>query len=183
MEQKKMDLYGFISTTITAVELALNDTKTSIIEVKDTDTYIEAAQWLSYTSGIIDITRESINCIEGENLKNIMLKTYQRWDSKLQYLEKFLEEQKPSCLKNAELNGKNECSEHYEFLSDIRVFKKSDVDDISFSVKDISQPDLKDETKSDFSAKEEVSANELVEKINQMISEAFQKKGETHEPR
>lgn len=183
MEQKKeIDLPGFFLRSISMTEKALDDAKVAIIDVEDPNTYDVAINKIAYATGLIDLNQELIGYMREEEFEKIMLGIVQAWDSRLAFLEELLEEQKPSSSKSAEQNGKTEGSDSYKFISDVRVFKKTDVDNISFSFKDITQSDLKDEAKSDFSAKEEAAANELIEKISQMISEELRKKGEMHEP-
>lgn len=181
-QEKEIDLTGFLLRSISMTEKALDDAKVAIIGVEDPNTYDVAINKIAYATGLIDLNQELIGYMREEDFEKIMLGIVQNWDSRLAFLEELLEEQKPSGSKSAEPNGKTEGSDSYKFISDVRVFKKSDVDDISFSFKDITQSDLKDEAKSDFSAKEETSVDELVEKISQMISEELRKKREMHEP-
>lgn len=182
-QEKEIDLPGFFLRSISMTEKALDDAKVAIIDVEDPNTYDVAINKIAYATGLIDLNQELIGYILDSGFEKMMSGIVKGWDSRLAFLEELLEEQKPSCEVCATPNGKIELSGGYKFISDVRVFKKSDVDNISFSFKDITQSDLKDEAKSDFSAKEEAAANELIEKINQMILEELRKKGETHEPR
>ena len=182
-QEKEMDLAGFLMTTIRMTDEALVDAKVAILGVEDPNTYDVAINKIAYATGLIDLNQELIGYILDSGFEKMMSGIVKGWNSRLAFLEELLEEQKPSSSKSAEPNGKTEGSDSYKFISDVRVFKKSDVDNISFSFKDITQSDLKDEAKSDFSAKEEAAANELIEKISQMISEELRKKEETHEHR
>ena len=172
-QEKEIDLPGFFLRSISMTEKALDDAKVAIIDVEDPNTYDVAINKIAYATGLIDLNQELIGYMREEDFEKIMLGIVQNWDSRLAFLEELLEEQKPSGSKSAEPNGKTEHSDSYKFISDVRVFKKSDVD---------VKPDVIIVANPDFYAKE-ASADELAEKINQMISEALQKKGETHEPR
>ncbi len=177
MEQKKeIDLTGFLLRAISMTDKALVDAKVAILDVEDPNTYDVAINKIAYATGLIDSSRELINFIQDEGLEKIMLNINQNWYSRLAFLEELLEEQKPICTVCATPNGKIEIPDSYKFISDVRVFKKSDVDDISFSFKDISQPDVKDEVKPETFAKEVASSVEQFQK-------KLKKKGKKYGPR
>ncbi len=92
---RKIDLFGFLFETISVVDRALQDSKEAIIAIDSMDKYVIATKKLLYATGIIDTIRELINYMKDEPSKKIMSTIEHEWDSKLQYLEKFIEEQKP----------------------------------------------------------------------------------------
>ncbi len=174
MEQKKeIDLTGFLLRAISMTDKALDDAKIAIIETEDMKTYAEAVNKMAYATGLIDLNQELIGYMLDSGFEKIMSGIVQNWDSRLAFLEELLEEQKPSSSKSAEPNGKAEGSDSYKFISDVRVFKKPDVD---------VKPGIKIAVYSNSSADGE-SVEEIAEKISKMFSEKLQKKGETHEPR
>ena len=172
-QEKEVDLTGFLMRAISMTDKALVDAKVAILGVEDPNTYDVAINKIAYATGLIDLNQELIGYILDSGFEKMMSGIVKNWDSRLAFLEELLEKQKPSGPKSAEPNGKTEGSDSYKFISDVRVFKKSDVD---------VKPDVIIVANPDFYAKE-ASADELAEKINKMISEAFQKKGEMHEPR
>lgn len=174
MEQEiEIDLPGFLLRSISMTEKALVDAKVAILDVEDPITYDVAINKIAYATALIDLNQELIGYIQDEGFEKIMSGIVQNWDSRLAFLEELLEEQKPSSSKSAEPNGKAEGSDSYKFISDVRVFKKPDVD---------VKPGIKIAVYSNSSADGE-SVEEIAEKISKMFSEKLQKKGETHEPR
>lgn len=169
MEQKKeIDLPGFFLRSISMTEKALDDAKVAIIDVEDPNTYDVAINKIAYATGLIDLNQELIGYMREEDFEKIMLGIVQNWDSRLAFLEELLEEQKPSGSKSAEPNGKTEHSDSYKFISDVRVFKKSDVD---------VKPDVIIVANPDFYAKE-ASADELARKIKEKLKKGIASKGE-----
>nr|DAE53760.1 MAG TPA: hypothetical protein [Caudoviricetes sp.] len=169
MEQKKeIDLPGFFLRSISMTEKALDDAKVAIIDVEDPNTYDVAINKIAYATGLIDLNQELIGYMREEDFEKIMLGIVQNWDSRLAFLEELLEEQKPSGSKSAEPNGKTEHSDSYKFISDVRVFKKSDVD---------VKPDVIIVANPDFYAKE-ASADELARKIEEKLKKGIASKGE-----
>ncbi len=169
MEQKKeIDLTGFLLRAISMTDKALDDAKIAIIETEDMKTYAEAVNKMAYATGLIDLNQELIGYIQDEGLEKIMSGIVQNWDSRLAFLEELLEEQKPSSSKSAEPNGKTEGSDSYKFISDVRVFKKSDVD---------VKPDVIIVANPDFYAKE-ASVDELARKIEEGLKKGIASKGE-----
>ena len=171
-QEKEIDLAGFLMRTISMTDKALVDAKVAILDVEDPNTYDMAINKIAYATGLIDLNQELIGYIQDEGFEKIMSGIVQNWDSRLAFLEELLEEQKPSSSKSAEPNGKAEGSDSYKFISDVRVFKKPDVD---------VKPDIKIVVYSNSSADGE-SVEEIAEKISKMFSEKLQKKGEMHEP-
>lgn len=106
---RKIDLFGFLFETISVVDRALQDSKESIIQVDSMDTYVTATQKLLYATGIVDTIRGLINYMEDETSKKIMSIVEHEWDSKLQYLEKFLEEQKPAKIEAIKEKKHEDC--------------------------------------------------------------------------
>ena len=169
MEQKKeIDLPGFFLRSISMTEKALDDAKVAIIDVEDPNTYDVAINKIAYATGLIDLNQELIGYMREEDLGKVMLGIVQNWDSRLAFLEELLEEQKPSGSKSSEPNGKTEHSDSYKFISDVRVFKKSDVD---------VKPDVIIVANPDFYAKE-ASADELARKIEEKLKKGIASKGE-----
>lgn len=169
MEQKKeIDLTGFLMRTISMTDKALVDAKVAILDVEDPNTYDAAINKIAYATGLIDLTQEMIGYMREEDFGKVMLGIVQNWDSRLVFLEELLEEQKPSSSKSAEPNGKTEGSDSYKFISDVRVFKKSDVD---------VKPDVIIVANPDFYAKE-ASADELARKIEEKLKKGIASKGE-----
>lgn len=169
MEQKKeIDLTGFLLRAISMTDKALDDAKIAIIETEDMKTYAEAVNKMAYATGLIDLNQELIGYMLDSGFEKIMSGIVQNWDSRLAFLEELLEEQKPSSSKSAEPNGKAECSDSYKFISDVRVFKKPDVD---------VKPDVIIVANPDFYAKE-ASADELARKIKEGLKKGIASKGE-----
>lgn len=169
MEQKKeIDLTGFLMRTISMTDKALVDAKVAILDVEDPDTYDMAINKIAYATGLIDLNQELIGYILDSGFKKIMSGIVQNWDSRLAFLEELLEEQKPSSSKSAEPNGKTEGSDSYKFISDVRVFKKSDVD---------VKPDVIIVANPDFYAKE-ASVDEIARKIKEGLKKGIASKGE-----
>ena len=169
MEQKKeIDLTGFLLRAISMTDKALDDAKIAIIETEDMKTYAEAVNKMAYATGLIDLNQELIGYMLDSGFEKIMSGIVQNWDSRLAFLEELLEEQKPSSSKSAEPNGKAEGSDSYKFISDVRVFKKPDV-----NVK----PDVIIVANPDFYAKE-ASADELARKIKEGLKKGIASKGE-----
>lgn len=169
MEQKKeIDLTGFLLRSISMTDKALDDAKVAIIDVEDPNTYDVAINKIAYATGLIDLNQEMIGYMREEDFGKVMLGIVQNWDSRLAFLEELLEEQKPSSSKSAEPNGKTEGSDSYKFISDARVFKKSDV-----GVK----PDVIIVANPDFYAKE-TSADDLARKIKEKLKKGIASKGE-----
>lgn len=106
---RKIDLFGFLFETISVVDRALQDSKEAIIQVDSMDTYISATQKLLYATGIVDTIRGLINYMEDETSKKIMSIVEHEWDSKLQYLEKFLQEQKPAKIEAIKEEKNEDC--------------------------------------------------------------------------
>ena len=106
---RKIDLFGFLFETISVDDRALQDSKESIIQVDSMDTYVTATQKLLYATGIVDTIRGLINYMEDETSKKIMSIVENEWDSKLQYLEKFLEEQKPAKIEAIKEEKNEDC--------------------------------------------------------------------------
>lgn len=169
MEQKKeIDLTGFLLRAISMTDKALDDAKIAIIETEDMKTYAEAVNKMAYATGLIDLNQELIGYIQDEGLEKIMSGIVQNWDSRLAFLEELLEEQKPSSSKSTEPNGETEHSDSYKFISDVRVFKKSDVD---------VKPDVIIVANPDFYAKE-ASVDEIARKIKEGLKKGIASKGE-----
>lgn len=169
MEQKKeIDLTGFLMRTISMTDKALDDAKVAIIDVEDPNTYDVAINKIAYATGLVDLNQEMIGYMREEDFGKVMLGIVQNWDSRLVFLEELLEEQKPSSSKSAEPNGKTEGSDSYKFISNVRVFKKSDVD---------VKPDVIIVANPDFYAKE-ASADELARKIEEELKKGIASKGE-----
>lgn len=169
MEQKKeIDLTGFLMRTISMTDKALVDAKVAILDVEDPITYDVAINKIAYVTGLIDLNQELIGYILDSGFEKIMSGIVQNWDSRLAFLEELLEEQKPSSSKSAEPNGKTEGSDSYKFISDVRVFKKSDVD---------VKPDVIIVANPDFYAKE-ASVDELARKIEEGLKKGIAPKGE-----
>ena len=169
MEQKKeIDLTGFLMRTISMTDKALVDAKVAILDVEDPITYDVAINKIAYATGLIDLNQEMIGYMREEDFGKVMLGIVQNWDSRLAFLEELLEEQKLSSPKYAEPNGKTEGSDSYKFISDVRVFKKSDVD---------VKPDVIIVANPDFYAKE-ASADELARKIEEKLKKGIASKGE-----
>lgn len=169
MEQKKeIYLTGFLLRAISMTDKALDDAKIAIIETEDMKTYAEAVNKMAYATGLIDLNQELIGYMLDSGFEKIMSGIVQNWDSRLAFLEELLEEQKPSSSKSAEPNGKAEGSDSYKFISDVRVFKKPDV-----NVK----PDVIIVANPDFYAKE-ASADELARKIKEGLKKGIASKGE-----
>ena len=169
MEQKKeIDLTGFLLRTISMTDKALCDAKIAIIETEDMKTYAEAVNKMAYATGLIDLNQELIGYMLDSGFEKIMSGIVQNWDSRLAFLEELLEEQKPSSSKSAEPNGETEHSDSYKFISDVRVFKKPDVD---------VKPDVIIVANPDFYAKE-ASADELARKIKEGLKKGIASKGE-----
>lgn len=169
MEQKKeIDLTGFLLRAISMTDKALDDAKIAIIETEDMKTYAEAVNKMAYATGLIDLNQELIGYMLDSGFEKIMSGIVQNWDSRLAFLEELLEEQKPSSSKSAEPNGKAEGSDSYKFISDVRVFKKPDVD-VKPNVIIVANPD--------FYAKE-ASADELARKIKEGLKKGIASKGE-----
>ena len=169
MEQKKeIDLTGFLLRTISMTDKALVDAKVAIIDVEDPITYDMAINKIAYATGLIDLNQELIGYILDSGFEKIMSGIVQNWDSRLAFLEELLEEQKPSSSKSTEPNGETEHSDSYKFISDVRVFKKSDVD---------VKPDVIIVANPDFYAKE-ASADELARKIKEGLKKGIASKGE-----
>ena len=131
-------------------------------------TYAEAVNKMAYATGLIDLNQELIGYMLDSGFEKIMSGIVQNWDSRLAFLEELLEEQKPSSSKSAEPNGKAEGSDSYKFISDVRVFKKPDVD-VKPNVIIVANPD--------FYAKE-ASADELARKIKEGLKKGIASKGE-----
>ncbi len=167
-QEKEIDLPGFFLRSISMTEKALDDAKVAIIDVEDPNTYDVAINKIAYVTGLIDLNQELIGYMREEDFEKIMLGIVQNWDSRLAFLEELLEEQKPSGSKSAEPNGKTEGSDSYKFISDVRVFKKSDVD---------VKPDVIIVANPDFYAKE-ASADELARKIEEKLKKGIASKGE-----
>lgn len=169
MEQKKeIDLTGFLLRSISMTDKALVDAKVAILDVEDPNTYDVAINKIAYATGLIDLNQEMIGYILDSGFEKTMSGIVQNWDSRLAFLEELLEEQKPSSSKSAELNGKTEGSDSYKFISDVRVFKKSDVD---------VKPDVIIVANPDFYAKE-ASVDELARKIEEGLKKGIASKGE-----
>ena len=169
MEQKKeIDLTGFLLRAISMTDKALDDAKIAIIETEDMKTYAEAVNKMAYATGLIDLNQELIGYMLDSGFEKIMSGIVQNWDSRLAFLEELFEEQKPSSSKSTEPNGETEHSDSYKFISDVRVFKKSDVD---------VKPDVIIVANPDFYAKE-ASADELARKINEGVKNGIASKGE-----
>ena len=169
MEQKKeIDLTGFLLRSISMTDKALDDAKVAIIDVEDPNTYDVAINKIAYATGLVDLNQEMIGYMREEDFGKVMLGIVQNWDSRLVFLEELLEEQKPSSSKYADPNGKTEGSDSYKFISDVRVFKKSDVD---------VKPDVIIVANPDFYAKE-ASADELARKIEEKLKKGIASKGE-----
>ena len=169
MEQKKeIDLTGFLLRAISMTDKALDDAKIAIIETEDMKTYAEAVNKMAYATGLIDLNQELIGYMLDSGFEKIMSGIVQNWDSRLAFLEELLEEQKPSSSKSAEPNGKAEGSDSYKFISDVRVFKKSDVD---------VKPDVIIVANPDFYAKE-ASVDEIARKIKEGLKKGIASKGE-----
>lgn len=169
MEQKKeIDLTGFLMRTISMTDKALVDAKVAILDVEDPNTYDMAINKIAYATGLIDLNQEMIGYIQDEGFEKIMSGIVQNWDSRLAFLEELLEEQKPICTVCATPNGKIEIPDSYKFISDVRVFKKSDVD---------VKPDVIIVANPDFYAKE-ASADELARKIEEKLKKGIASKGE-----
>ena len=169
MEQKKeIDLTGFLLRAISMTDKALDDAKIAIIETEDMKTYAEAVNKMAYATGLIDLNQELIGYMLDSGFEKIMSGIVQNWDSRLAFLEELLEEQKPSSSKSAEPNGKAEGSDSYKFISDVRVFKKPDVD---------VKPDVIIVANPDFYAKE-ASVDEIARKIKEGLKKGIASKGE-----
>lgn len=169
MEQKKeIDLTGFLLRAISMTDKALDDAKIAIIETEDMKTYAEAVNKMAYATGLIDLNQELIGYILDSGFEKIMSGIVQNWDSRLAFLEELLEEQKPSSSKSTEPNGETEHSDSYKFISDVRVFKKSDVD---------VKPDVIIVANPDFYAKE-ASVDEIARKIKEGLKKGIASKGE-----
>lgn len=169
MEQKKeIDLTGFLLRSISMTDKALVDAKVAILDVEDPNTYDVAINKIAYATGLIDLNQELIGYILDSGFEKIMSGIVQNWDSRLAFLEELLEEQKPSCEVCATPNGKTEGSDSYKFISDVRVFKKSDVD---------VKPDVIIVANPDFYAKE-ASVDELARKIKEGLKKGIASKGE-----
>ncbi len=169
MEQKKeIDLTGFLMRTISMTDKALVDAKVAILDVEDPITYDVAINKIAYATGLIDLNQELIEYIQDEGFEKIMSGIVQNWDSRLAFLEELLEEQKPSSSKSTEPNGETEHSDSYKFISDVRVFKKSDVD---------VKPDVIIVANPDFYAKE-ASVDEIARKIKEGLKKGIASKGE-----
>lgn len=168
MEQKKeIDLTGFLLRTISMTDKALVDAKVAILDVEDPNTYDMAINKIAYATGLIDLNQELIGYIQDEGFEKIMSGIVQNWDSRLAFLEELLDEQKPSSSKSAGPNGKTEGSDSYKFISDVRVFKKSDVD---------VKPDVIIVANPDFYAKE-ASVDELARKIEEGLKKGIASEG------
>ena len=167
-QEKEIDLAGFLMRAISMTDKALDDAKIAIIETEDMKTYAEAVNKMAYATGLIDLNQELIGYMLDSGFEKIMSGIVQNWDSRLAFLEELLEEQKPSSSKSAEPNGKAEGSDSYKFISDVRVFKKSDVD---------VKPDVIIVANPDFYAKE-ASADELARKIKEGLKKGIASKGE-----
>ena len=169
MEQKKeIDLTGFLMRTISMTDKALVDAKVAILDVEDPITYDVAINKIAYATGLIDLNQELIEYIQDEGFEKIMSGIVQNWDSRLAFLEELLEEQKPSSSKSTEPNGETDHSDSYKFISDVRVFKKSDVD---------VKPDVIIVANPDFYAKE-ASVDEIARKIKEGLKKGIASKGE-----
>ena len=167
-QEKEIDLPGFFLRSISMTEKALDDAKVTIIDVEDPNTYDVAINKIAYATGLIDLNQELIGYMREEDLGKVMLGIVQNWDSRLAFLEELLEEQKLSSSKSAEPNGKTEGSDSYKFISDVRLFKKPDVD---------VKPDVIIVANPDFYAKE-ASADELARKIEEKLKKGIASKGE-----
>ena len=169
MEQgKEIDLTGFLMRTISMTDKALVDAKVAILDVEDPNTYDIAINKIAYATGLIDLNQEMIGYILDSGFEKIMLGIVQNWDSRLAFLEELLEEQKPSSSKSTEPNGETEHSDSYKFISDVRVFKKSDVD---------VKPDVIIVANPDFYAKE-ASVDEISRKIKEGLKKGIASKGQ-----
>lgn len=169
MEQKKeIDLTGFLLRSISMTDKALVDAKVAILDVEDPITYDVAINKIAYATALIDLNQELIGYIQDEGFAKIMSGIVQNWDSRLAFLEELLEEQRPSSSKSAEPNGETEHSDSYKFISDVRVFKKSDVD---------VKPDVIIVANPDFYAKE-ASVDEIARKIKEGLKKGIASKGE-----
>lgn len=165
--EKEIDLTGFLMRTISMTDKALDDAKVAILSIIGQNTYDMAINKIAYATGLIDLNQELIGYIQDEGFEKIMSGIVQNWDSRLAFLEELLEEQKPSSSKSEEPNGKTEGSDSYKFISDVRVFKKSDVD---------VKPDVIIVANPDFYAKE-ASADELARKIEEKLKKGIAPKG------
>lgn len=167
-QEKEMDLAGFLMATIRMTDEALVDAKVAIIDIEDPNTYDVAINKIAYATGLIDLNQELIGYILDSGFEKMMSGIVKGWDSRLAFLEELLEEQKPSSSKSAEPDGKTEGSDSYKFISDVRVFKKSDVD---------VKPDVIIVANPDFYAKE-ASVDELARKIKEKLKKGIASKGE-----
>ena len=167
-QEKEIDLAGFLMRAISMTDKALVDAKVAILDVEDPITYDVAINKIAYATGLIDLNQELIEYIQDEGFEKIMSGIVQNWDSRLAFLEELLEEQKPSSSKSTEPNGETEHSDSYKFISDVRVFKKSDVD---------VKPDVIIVANPDFYAKE-ASVDEIARKIKEGLKKGIASKGE-----